>query len=251
MRLSDGTDAVVKHLQPFDDVEDELRGAHLLRWRDGIGAVRLFAVAGRQILQEYGGDKLLTHVLKEEGDDASSEIAAEVMARLHATSSRAVPPELQPLRRRFTSLFARAKPDLATDIPTIYVEAAELANGLLSDQRDAKPLHGDLHHDNILYGARGWLSIDPKGVFGDPAFDAANMFYNPLDRDNLCRNPERIASMGELFAKTLGQSPARLLDFAFAYGCLSAAWHAEDGDDAAEARELAIAEAIRSVRLSF
>ena len=46
-------------------------------------------------------------------------------------------------------------------------------------------LHGDLHHENIMHGPRGWLAIDPKGVLGDPGFDAANMFYNPLDRDDL------------------------------------------------------------------
>jgi streptomycin 6-kinase len=58
--------------------------------------------------------------------------------------------------------------------------------------------------------------------------------------------------MAESFSKTLGQDVPRLLNHAIAYGCLSAAWHAEDGNGKDESRELAVAEAIRQVRaLSF
>jgi streptomycin 6-kinase len=131
------------------------------------------------------------------------------------------------------------------------VQAAAVADTLLDDARDVRPLHGDLHHDNIVHGQRGWLAIDPKGVLGDPGFDAANLFYNPLDRDALCLDPERIARLAQTFSATLRQDPRRVLDHAFAYGCLSAAWHGEDGNATDESRELAVAEAVRGVRLSF
>ena len=52
--------AVVKALKPFDDVEDELRGAHYLSWRDGDGAVRLLGFEGQDMLLEYAGDRLLS-----------------------------------------------------------------------------------------------------------------------------------------------------------------------------------------------
>lgn len=40
-------------------------------------------------------------------------------------------------------------------------------------------LHGDLHHENILYDdKRGWLAIDPKGLIGDPAFNGARFIQN-------------------------------------------------------------------------
>jgi streptomycin 6-kinase len=133
-------------------------------------------------------------------------------------------------------------------VNSLYIEGAATAERLLADPRDLRPLHGDLHHDNIMYGPRGWLAIDPKGVYGDPAFDAANVFYNPLDRDDLCLDPARIASMAEVFARVLRQSPRRLLDYAIAYGCLSAAWHAGDANRQDENRELAVATAIREVR---
>jgi streptomycin 6-kinase len=248
VRLGDGRHAVVKALKPFDDVEDELRGAHYLAWRDGIGAVRLLGFEGQSMLLEYAGGTMLSHVLETEGDEAATDIAAELMARLFSPSDRAFPADLQPLRERFSSLFGKAKADRAAGLTTPYVEAAKTAERLLAAPHDIRPLHGDLHHENILHGERGWLVIDPKGVVGDPAFDAANLFYNPLDRDDLCLDPERIARMAWTFSTTLGQDARNILDHAIAYGCLSAAWHAEDGNDKDEKRELAIAEAIRQVR---
>jgi streptomycin 6-kinase len=244
VRLGDGRHAVVKALKPFDDVADELRGAHYLAWRNGTGAVRLLGFEGRSMLLEYAGETMLSEI----EDDAATEIAAEIIARLFSPSDRDFPADLQPLRERFSSLFNKAGNDRAAGISSLYVEAAETAERLLAAPHAIRPLHGDLHHENILRGERGWLAIDPKGVLGDPAFDAANMFYNPLDRDDLCLEPERIARMAETFSKTLGQDASGILDHAIAYGCLSAAWHAEDGNDKDEKRELAVAEAIRRVR---
>ena len=248
---ADGSVAVVKALKPFDDVEDELRGAHFLAWRRGEGAVRLLGRDGRKMLIEYAGERHLTAVLDQEGDAAATEIAATVMARLHSPSGRPAPAGLQPLRDRFADLRAKAAADRKKGRQSLYVEAAELADRLLEDPRGVRPLHGDLHHDNMLLSPRGWLAIDPKGVLGDPAFDAANMFYNPLERDDLCLDPERIAGMAAIFSRGMAIDPRRLLDFAVAYGCLSAAWHAGDGNDKDETRELAVAAAIRAIRIGF
>lgn len=245
VRLGDGRHAVVKALKPFDDVADELRGAHYLAWRNGTGAVRLLGFEGHSMLLEYAGETMLSGI----EDNAATEIAAEVMTRLFSQSDRDFPADLQPLGERFSSLFGKAKANRAAGLTTPYVEAAKIAERLLAAPHAIRPLHGDLHHENILQGERGWLAIDPKGVLGDPAFDAANMFYNPLDLDDLCLDPERIARMAETFSKTLGQDVRNIFDYAIAYGCLSAAWHAEDGNDKDEKRELAIAEAIRQVRL--
>lgn len=248
--LPDGSPAIIKSLRDFPDVWDELRGAYFLKWRDGVGAVRLLASEGRVMLLEYGGERLLADVISKEGDNTAAEIAAETLSRMLSPSEQPLPPELQPLRERFAGLFT--KTDRAGGHPSIYVEAAEIAEQLLTDQRDVRPLHGDLHHENIIFGPRGWLVIDPKGVLGDPAFDAGNMFFNPLnEQTGLCLDENRIAFMADTFGRTLGQPPARILDFAFAYGCLSAAWHAEDGNKKEEELELSVARTVRAVRLSF
>lgn len=228
-----------------------MRGEHFLAWRRGEGAVRLLDRNGHSMLLEYAGETLLSQVLAEQGDDAATAIAAEVMARLFSPSDHPAPPDLQPLRLRFSSLFNKARIDRDAGEQGLYVETAATAERLLADPVEVLPLHGDLHHDNIMHGPRGWLAIDPKGVLGDPGFDAASMFYNPLDRDALCRDPRRIADMAEIFARTLGQTPPAILDHAIAYGCLSASWHYEDGNAIDESRELSIATAIRTVRLSL
>ncbi|MER9920017.1 MULTISPECIES: aminoglycoside phosphotransferase family protein [unclassified Mesorhizobium] len=251
VRREDGSPAIVKALKPFDDVEDELRAEHYLAWRRGEGVVRLLGRDGHRMLLEYAGDTLLSDVLAKEGDNAATAIAAELMGRLFSPTRHPAPPDLQPLRTRFASLFKKAGADRDAGEHSLYIETAEIADRLLDAPHAVKPLHGDLHHDNILHGARGWLAIDPKGVLGDPGFDAANLFYNPLGRDDLCLDPERIAHMAEIFARTLGQTPAAILDHAIAYGCLSAAWHHEDENAVDENRELSVAGVIRKVRLSF
>ncbi|CDX31495.1 Streptomycin phosphotransferase, streptomycin-resistance [Mesorhizobium plurifarium] len=247
----DGSPAIVKDLKPFDDVADELRGEHYLAWRRGEGAVRLLGRDGHRMLLEYAGDRLLSEHLAEHGDDAATAIAAGVMAKLLSSSEHTPPPNLQPLRERYASLFRVAKADRTAGRTSLYVHAADIAERLLADQHEIKPLHGDLHHDNILFGPRGWLAIDSKGVLGDPGFDAANMFYNPLDRDDLCLDPRRIEHMADIFGETLGQSPRAILDHAIAYGCLSAAWHREDKNAVDENRELAVVEAIRKARSRY
>jgi len=252
VRLADGQPAVVKALKPFDDVADELRGAHYLSWRDGVGAVRLLGFEGHDMLLEYAGERLLVDELNERGDRHATDIANEVMAKLLSPSDVPPPADLQPLRERFSSLFKKAELDRDAGLHSPYRDASVIAERLLSNPHELRVLHGDLHHDNILFGERGWLVIDPKGILGDPGFDAANFFYNPLDRhDDLCIDPERIAYMAEVFAKTLGQRPDTILDHAIAWGCLSSSWHAEDKNDEDEASELAVVAAVRAVRASF
>ncbi|GLS33397.1 streptomycin 6-kinase [Mesorhizobium albiziae] len=251
VRREDGSLAVIKALKPFDDVADELRGAHYLSWRDGVGAVRLLGFERQSMLLEYAGDRLLVDELNENGDRRATEIAAEVMAMLFSPSDVPPPADLQPLRERFASLFKKAGADRDAGLESPYREAAEIAERLLSNPVELRVLHGDLHHDNILHGERGWLAIDPKGILGDPGFDAANFLFNPLDRHDLTRDPERIAHMAETFATVLGQSPAAILDHAIAWGCLSASWHAEDRNEVEETSELAVAAAVRAVRANF
>lgn len=51
---------------------------------------------------------------------------------------------------------------------------------MLDNQREEVFLHGDLHHDNVLWGREGWVTIDPKGLRGDRAFEAGAFIRNPV-----------------------------------------------------------------------
>jgi streptomycin 6-kinase len=213
--------------------------------------VRLLGFEGRQMLLEHAGKMTLLDELAEKGDDAATGIAAEVLATLLSPSGTPPPADLQPLRERYRSLFKKAEADSKAGLLSLYVDGAVIAERLLSNPFEVRPLHGDLHHENILLGERGWLSIDPKGLLGDPGFDAANLFYNPLHRHDLTLDPERIAHMAEVFGRVLKQPPATVLDHAIAWGCLSSSWHAEDRNEKEENSEHAVVAAIGGVRASF
>ena len=57
---------------------------------------------------------------------------------------------------------------------------------MMSNASGLRGLHGDLHHENIMFSSRGWLVIDPVGLSVKWALAPANMFYDPADRDDLC-----------------------------------------------------------------
>lgn len=241
---AENTPVIVKILKPAG--HEELRGAYYLRERDGHGAVRLleFSLEPAMMLLEYAGDYDLKAHLDAGHAAESIRIAGDVIRALHSPSGQVLPSELQPLRKHFKSLFA-----LAENTTDIYGQAAQLAAYLLDQPHHTIALHGDIHHENIIRSPRGWIAIDPHGLCGDAAFDCANLFYNPLDRDDLCLDMRRAADMAQHFSAIIGKTAAYILDYAFCYGCLSAAWHREDGNVNEEARELKIAAALRQLRL--
>ncbi|MBX3575563.1 MAG: phosphotransferase [Rhizobiaceae bacterium] len=218
---------------------DAGRAADYLRWRGGHGAVRLLDESGDLHLLEYAGPTRLLDHLHSEGDAAAASIAADVVAQLHAPSPDAAPASLTPLRTHFSSLLTRS----AYEPLAGY---AVLAGSLIAETREPSILHGDIHHENILLGKRGWLAIDPKGLIGDPAFDAANMFHNPVGFAGRF-DADRIAMLAGVMSRALQRSPADILSWAIAYSGLSAAWWMEDGDDEAVRRTMAIGAQIRAV----
>ncbi len=207
-------------------------------WRDGRGAVRLLAVDGDWQMQEDAGERTLAQVLDQDGDTAATLIAAEVLGVLHAPSDRRAE-GLQTMTDRFAALTAAARSKAG-----LFAEADVWLKTL--EGGPVQPLHGDLHHDNILFGPRGWLAIDPHGLIGDPAYDAANLLYNPLERQDLRTDPARARRLAEVLAPAVQRPVAAVLGYGFCHACLSAAWHLEDGDVAEAERSLATARAIQT-----
>lgn len=245
--LARGGTAVIKHLKPIG-LEDGLRGAAYLAWRDGRASVNLLARGVDALLLEDAGDESVIDYLGRNGDAAATAVLLATLAELHAPSAQPAEPSLQTLDERFASLFDKADADRRRGAETLFVEAAGVARRLVDDQRDAGPLHGDMHHENVIRSPRGWLAIDPHGLVGDPAYDAANLFYNPVDRDDLRTDPARIRSMARAASDTLDRDPVVVLSYGFAHACLSASWHLEDGNPSKAARSLGVASAIRAVR---
>lgn len=209
---------------------EEQNGHRLLRWWDGDGAARLLAHDGPAILIERASGDSLRQRSIEGDDDACTTILCQVLQRLHRPRS-APPTELVCLRRWFADLLQARAP-----LPPLLEQCRSLAEALLLEERGIRPLHGDLHHDNVLhFGARGWLAIDPKRLLGDRAFDYTTLFSNP----DLCGPGIHVATRPARFAARLEQVSAaadldrtRLLRWIAASAGLSAVWFRDDGDPA-------------------
>jgi streptomycin 6-kinase len=220
-------------------VEEEKVGARLMLWWDGQGAAPVLAYDDDAILLERALDRpSLASMVHDGNDEQASLIICNIVAALHV--SRPGPlPDLAPLDRWFEAL----EPAAGTQGGVLQLSAL-LAEKLLKEQKDIVPLHGDIHHGNILnFGSRGWLAIDPKGLIGDRAFDYANLFCNP-DAGAATR-PGRLAGQLILVAGAAGLEPKRLLEWVVAWAGLSAAFFLQDGllpDTAIRIAELAAAE---------
>jgi streptomycin 6-kinase len=240
---SNGATAVLKLLTPIGS--EERSGAVALRLFDGRGAVRLLRADDQAHLLEYaeGGD--LVPLVQSGQDEKATEIIAGVLNQLHAAPLQSPPDGVIPLRRWFRSLFQRAERDTQKGPDSIYIQAARLAEALLSDQAEQVVLHGDIHHENIRYSAaRGWLALDPKGLFGERTYDAANTLCNPLDMPEIVENEPRLLKNASILSQKLGIELPRILAFTFAYACLSASWFLEDGNLEGTCHDLKIAEII-------
>jgi streptomycin 6-kinase len=101
---------------------------------------------------------------------------------------------------------------------------------LLASAGEPALLHGDLHHGNILAdGPAAWRAIDPKGLVGEPAYEAGALLRNPLPELLAWPDPRRILSRRlDVLAGALGFDRARLRDWGFAQAVLSGWWSFED-----------------------
>jgi streptomycin 6-kinase len=203
-----------------------------LRAYGGHGAVRLIredAEAGAILLERLEPGTPLK-ALGLDADEEATTIAAGVMQRLWRPLPDGHPfPSVADWGEGFARLrhhFGGA----AGPLPARVVERAEgLFRELLASAAEPVLLHGDLHHDNILRSGERWLAIDPKGLAGEPAYEAGAFLRNPLD-ELLARSDaaEITARRIQQLAAQLELDAARIRGWAFAQAILSAWWMIED-----------------------
>lgn len=210
-----GTGDVLKVLTPVG-VRDEAAGRYWLRWADGQGAVTLRASThDAQLLSYCAGPSAL-----DLPDDVAVDVICDVVS---AFPDKAAPEGLTGLKERFGAL-------LSDNGTYRHARAAQgIARKLLESQQTIRPLHGDIHHENILKDGARWLAIDPKGLLGDPAYDVANLFCNPVSKPQICQLRTRVETLTVTLASRLGLCPHRVICFAYAHAALSAIWSVQDG----------------------
>lgn len=108
------------------------------------------------------------------------------------------------MERNFRSTFRKVS---AEPLDSVYVAGTRVAERLLADEQEA----------------RGWLVIDPQCLTGERTYDVANAFYNPEGFLSQAEATETIERRCTIYSKRLKLDRQRILEFAFAYGCLSAA----------------------------
>lgn len=124
--------------------------------------------------------------------------------------------------------------------PQYIDKAKELKHYLLTSGDNEYLCHGDLHLENIIYHNKKWVSIDPKGILGEVAFEAAA--FDLLDKADW-REPEtvpdKINYRLSLLANGLEIREDRLRAWFFLRTTISAQWFIEDNGDPEKMLKLA------------
>lgn len=153
------------------------------------------------------GDDL--HPLVDADDDAATREVAALLARMHDRRRRSgMGTEQLPALAGVATILDSAEVRGDSRLPGYLRDRARaLAHDLCSGTEEQRPLHGDLHHGNILRsgprasdGGSTWVAIDPHGWRGDPVFDAAPALANPRSlpkADLVARTRRRIAIVAE------------------------------------------------------
>ncbi|THF89050.1 3'-kinase [Deinococcus sp. KSM4-11] len=211
--------------------DEELRGHTLMTWLGGHGAARVYRHQGAALLMErLNGSPSLPQMVADGKDDDATRILVGAAHAVHQDRPGTWP-ALPDLRAWFRSLEAAAAGG------GDYATAWEVAQSLLETSRDVRPLHGDVHHGNVMTSPAGdWRVIDPKGLIGETGYDYANMLCNPSLEVAL--HPGRLERQVDVVVRAGGSERSRLLAWVQAYSALSAAWSLESGDPVHAARTL-------------
>ncbi len=224
---ADGESVTLKAGVPNPELTAEIAA---LRFFDGRGCARLIET------DEAHGAFLIERLLPGtplrtlEPDDRTVLIAVEVMQQIWRPAPDAHP---FPTTATWGEGFVRMRRTFdggSGPFPRALTDAAERWYAELDASSTAPVvLHGDLHQENILAAHRTpWLAIDPKGVVGEPAYEAGTLLRNPPTwraQNELVRIMTRRV---DLITEALGFERERVAGWGLAQAVLSAWWSYED-----------------------
>jgi streptomycin 6-kinase len=251
VRRADGLPVVLKVGVPSDT---ELpREAEALRFYNGRGMARLLDTdleRGALLLERVQpGTTLADTITDAATDESATRVAARVMRRLWRTLPLAWRPGAGttlpfPTAADWALGMERLRAEFAGGAgpfpPALVEEAESLFRDLLASESETVLLHGDLHHFNILAGREtraaaggdSWLAIDPKGLIGEPAYEAGALLRNPMPLLLSLPEPQRVTARRlDVLTEELGLPRERLCGWGMAQAVLSAWWCWEDGAD--------------------
>ncbi len=219
--LPDGTIAMLKC---WNNPNSEQFGADYLEALNGNGVVKILARRKGALLMEYLEGPTLGSLSRQGKDEESTEILAQVALSLRQ-SPKSDLKNAPTVERWFRALFdAMFLDDCDPQLRENIEFCKEIAQTLLAALTRSVALHGDLHHDNVLVHKGKWIAIDPKGLWGDPAYELANALRNPKGVDQLIRDPNIISHRAKVFAESLQIDQKQMLKWAAVKIALSISW---------------------------
>jgi len=228
---ADGQEAVLKIGVPNRELTTEIEALRAFQGRPVVELLAADRQLGALLLRRLIPGTPLSHLR----DDGEATLIAAHLIR-DVPMSKPVDhafPTVGDWAQAFGRLRARFNGGTGP-LPRRLVEKAEdLLSQLHTSSRPRQLLHGDLHHDNILSdGGTTWVAIDPKGVIGDPAYEAARLQHNPIPGFLAMEHPRRVARRRlEILASILETDRSRLLAWAFFDAMLAACWSVEEDGD--------------------
>ncbi len=228
---ADGTEAVLKLGVPNPELRTEIAALRAFQGGPVVGLLTADVDLGALLLRRLEPGRPLSDV---ESDEEATVIGARTIRDLPVAEPSAHEfPTVGDWARAFERL--RAWFDGSTGpLPGRMVDGAEhLLRDLEASSSRRMLLHGDLHHDNMLFDREsGWTAIDPKGVIGDPAYEAARFQHNPIPGFLAMDRPREAARRRvTIMASILQEDRRRLLAWAFVDAVLAACWSIEDRTD--------------------
>ena len=178
-RISDGPEIVLKVGVPCRELLAEASALTLFHGMGSVGLLDHDASRGIILMERVTPG---TPVHKLQGDLEATRTAATLMRQLWRTPPVEHPfPSLAVCFRAFERLRNRFEGGSGPFPPEVIVRAESTFAELDGSSKGNVILHGDLHHTNILSSAKsGWVSIDPKGISGDPGYEVGSFMLNQL-----------------------------------------------------------------------
>ena len=201
--------------------EQEVVGSAVLDWFSGQGAARVVERHDDAVLMErLFGPTALTDLARQDGDRRAFEVLCQVAYQLHSAAERLPFDGLIPVEKWFEAL-----PKAAQGLGGVFTKAASTFNSLVASQRPRVPLHGDLHHANVMQRPSGeWVAIDPKGLLGEHTLDYAMMLFVDPHSDTVIGDGPGIVARALIVAELADVDADRLLSWCFCQAALYGAW---------------------------
>ena len=226
---SDGTEVVLKSVPAT--ILEELRERHALEVCNGDSTIKLLGYDEKlgTIMIERARPGVPLSVNTD--DEENTRIASRQMKRFWKPL---------PAKHNFVSTDyeiegfdrLRKKNSGTTGIfPEKWASRAEtLYKELMETSTETVLLHADLHHYNILSATREpWLTIDPKGYYGDPGYEVGAFLANYPDESCEGKDKNEIDIRRiHIMIEELGMPRDRVIKWGIVLSCIWSKWGIDD-----------------------